>query len=110
MQDLLETLNGCKHFYSVHLPYPHVTEAEFKMNPEVRNGMAVEVVKAAADIFTRVGDWQAGVHGENGHVFMRFEAFIFNRAQLYQFAEQIYNAGLAEGRGATLLPAHTEKQ
>lgn len=108
--DLLETLNGCKQFYSVHLPYPHVSEFEFKMDAKTREDMAVEIIKAAANIFARVGDWQAGVHGENGHVFMRFEAFIFNRAQLFEFAEAIYNAGLAEGRGATLLPAHTETQ
>jgi beta-galactosidase GanA len=106
--DLLEVLNGCKNFYSVHLPYPHVGEIEFKMDANVREQMAVEVIKAAAHIFTRVGDWQAGVHGENGHTFMRFEAFIFSRDQLFAFAEKIYNAGLVEGRGATLLPAQTE--
>jgi hypothetical protein len=103
--DLLELLNSCTQFYSVHLPYPHVDEAEFRLDPKVREQMAVEVIKAAGHIFTRVGDWQAGVHGENGHVFMRFEAFIFSRAQLFAFAERIYEAGLAEGRGATLLKA-----
>lgn len=108
--DLLEMLNGCKQFYSVHLPYPHLSEAEFRMDAATREAMAVEVIKAAAHIFTRVGDWQAGVHGENGHVFMRFEAFVFNRAQLFEFAEKIYNAGLAEGKGATLSAAHDTVQ